>query len=59
MVLLWQRQEAQTITDVDYTDDIVLLAKAPAPADSLLHSLELAAGGIGLHVNTNKTVHVL
>ena len=42
---------AQTITDVDYADDIALLANTPTQAQSLLHSLEGAAGGIGLHVN--------
>ena len=44
---------AQTITNTDYTDDIALLANAPAQAETLLHSLERAAAGIGLHVNAN------
>ena len=39
---------------MDYTDDIVLLANTIAQAESLLHSLELAAGGIGLPVNAEK-----
>ena len=30
----------QTFTDVDYTDDIALLANTPAQAESMLHSLE-------------------
>ena len=30
----------QTITDANYTDDIVLLANSPAQAETLLHSLE-------------------
>ena len=46
---------AETIMNTDYTDDIELLANTPAQAESLLHSLELAAGDIGLYVNTNKT----
>ena len=55
----WQRKEAedtptQTITDADYVDDITLLVNAPAEAESLLHSLEWAAGGIGLHVKADK-----
>ena len=50
-----RRYPAQTITDVDYADDIVLLANTPAQAKSLLHSLERAAGGISLHVNADKT----
>ena len=47
------------ITDVNYTDEIALLANTPAQAESLLHSLEQAAGGIGLHDNADKNrVHV-
>ena len=30
----------------------------PAQVESLLHSLERAAGGIGLHVNADKTAHM-
>ena len=40
--------------DADYTDDIALLAHTSTQAKSLLHSLEQAAGGIGLHVNADK-----
>ena len=36
-------------------DDITLLANTPTQAESLLHFQEQAAGGIGLHVNANKT----
>ena len=39
---------AQTITDVDYADDIALLANTPAQADTQLLSLERVAGGICL-----------
>ena len=46
---------AQTITDADDTDDIALLANALAKAETLLHSLERAAAGIGLHVNAHMT----
>ena len=35
-----RRYHAQTITDVDYTDDIALLANTLALAEALLHSLE-------------------
>ena len=45
---------AWTITDADHTDDIARLANTPAQAESLLHSLEKAVGGIDLHVNTDK-----
>ena len=45
---------SQTITDADYTDDIGLLANTPAQAETQLLSLELAAAGIGLHVNAER-----
>ena len=50
-----RKYTGQTITDVDYANDITLLANTHAEAESLLHSLELAAGGIGFQVNTDKT----
>ena len=40
--------------DIDYTDDIALLANTPIQAESLLQCLEQAAGSIGLHVNAGK-----
>ena len=43
---------AKTITD--YADDIVILANTPNQAETLQHSLERAAAGIGLHVNAHK-----
>ena len=42
-----RRYIAQTITDVDYADDIALLANTLIQAETLLHSLEPAAAGIG------------
>ena len=62
MVLSWQKKEkkrrypAKTITDVDYADDIALLANTPAQAETLL--LEWAAAGIGLHINAHKTEYM-
>ena len=50
-----RRYPAQTITDVD---DIALLANTPARAESLLHSLDRAAAGIGLHINADKTEYM-
>ena len=44
--------------DADYTNDIVFLANTPIQAESLLHSLEQAAGSIGLHVNADKTEYM-
>ena len=49
---------AKTITDADYADDIALLANTPNQAETLLHSLEWAAEGIGLHVNAHKTEYM-
>ena len=53
-----RRYPAQTITDVDYANDIVILANTPAQAKSLLHSLEQAAAGIGFHVKADKTEYI-
>ena len=50
-----RRYPTKTITDADYADDIALLANTPHQAETLLHSLERAAAGIGLHVNAYKT----
>ena len=50
-----RRYPAKTITDADYADDISLLANTPNQAETLLHSLERAAAGIGFHVNAHKT----
>ena len=56
---VWSRRyPAQTITNVDYADDIALLANTPAQAKTLLHSLEWAAAGIGLHVNADKIEYI-
>ena len=49
-----RRYPAQTITDVDYADNIAHLANTPNLAESLLHSLELAVSHIGIHVNPDK-----
>ena len=46
-----KKYPAKTITNVDY---IANLANTPAQAETLLHSLEQAATGIGLHVNAHK-----
>ena len=53
-----KRYPTQIITDVDYTDDIALLANTPAQAETLLHSLEQAAAGIGLQVHRDKTEYM-
>ena len=46
------------ITFTIYTDDIAILANTPNQAETLLHSLERAAAGIGLHVNAHKTEYM-
>ena len=53
-----RRYTAKTITDADYADDIALLANTPNQAEMLLHSLEWAAAGIGLHVNAHETEYM-
>ena len=53
-----RRYPAKTITDADYADDIAIPANTPNQAETLLHSLERAAAGIGLHVNAHKTAYM-
>ena len=53
-----KRYPAQTITDVDYANDIALLAKTPARVETRLHGVERAAAGIGLHVNADKSEYI-
>ena len=53
-----RRYPAKTITDADNADDIVILANIPDQAETLLHSLERAAAGIGLYVNAHKTEYM-
>ena len=50
-----RRFPTRTITDADYDDDIAFIANTPAQTKSHLHSLEWTAGGIGLHINVDKT----
>ena len=53
-----RRYSAKTITDANYADDIAILANTPNQAETLLHSLERAPAGIGLHVNAHKTEYM-
>ena len=50
-----RRYPTKTITDDDYA---AILANTPNQAETLLHSLEGAAAGIGLHVNAHKTEYM-
>ena len=53
-----RRYPAKTITDADNADNIALLANTPIQAETLLHILDRAAAGIGLHVNAPKTEYM-
>ena len=53
-----RRYPAKTITDTNYADDIAILANIPNKTETLLHSLEQADAGIGLHVNAHKTEYM-
>ena len=50
-----RRYPTKTITDADNADDTAIQANAPAQAETLLHSLEQTAKGIGLYDNAHKT----
>ncbi len=52
------RYPTQTITDADNANEIALLANTPAQAETLLHSLERAAAGVGLHINAYKVSYM-
>ena len=64
MVSSWLRKEAkgtpqkQSQTPTTLIDDLALLENTPNQAETLLHSLERAAAGIGLHVNAHKTEYM-
>ena len=53
-----RRYPAKTITNADYADDIAILPNTSNQAETLLHSLEWSAAGIGLHVNAHKTEYM-
>ena len=53
-----RRYLAKTTTDAEYAEDIALLANTPNQAETLLHSLERATAGNGLHVNAHKTEYM-
>ena len=53
-----RRYPAKTNTDADYADDIAILANTPNQTETLLHSLERAAAGIGPYVNAHYTEYI-
>ena len=59
MALHWKRQDADgTPHKLLQTRTTQFLANKTAQAEFLLHCLEKAAGGIGLHVNAGKTEYM-
>ena len=53
-----KRYPARIITYTSFADDIAILANTLALAETLLLSLERTAGGIGLHVNADRTEYM-
>ena len=45
----------ETITDPEYTDNLVLLSNTHAQGEPLLHIPKQVAESIGLYMNSNKT----
>ena len=54
MVSHSRRQETDNTPHADYTDDLALITNMLTWAQSLLHNLEQAVGGIDLYTNANK-----
>lgn len=52
------RHPAVCLTDIDYADDLALLADTNSDAEKLLHILENAASEIGLYINCKKTKYI-
>ena len=48
----------RTLKGANYVDNLVHLSNTPARAKYLLHCLDQVATGIGLRVNSDKTVHI-
>ena len=46
------------MTNADNVDDIMILANTPDQNETLLHCLERATSGIGLHVDAHKTEYM-
>ena len=50
-----KRNPAQYLTDLDFSDDLTLIAKSISNAELLLHSLEEACSAVGHICNDSKT----
>ena len=46
------------VTNVDFADDLALMAESHSSAQALLSSLECAANSVGLYLNESKTEYV-
>ena len=53
-----RRYPTQTVTDSDYANYIALLANTPAQAKTLIHNLQWASAGLGLHLMSHKTEYM-
>ena len=53
-----KKQKIPRKNNADNADDLALLANTPNQTETLQHSLERAAAGIGLHVNAHKTEYM-
>ena len=62
MASSWRRKEQKVPCKNNYRrrlrDDIAILANTTDQAETLLHSLERAAAGIGVYVNAHKTEYM-
>ena len=52
------RYPSKHVTDVDFADDLALMADSHSSAQALLSSLECAANSVGLYLNESKTEYV-
>ena len=52
------RHPAQQLTDLDFADDLALIAELVEDAEALIESLERAAAPIGLYCNESKTEYI-
>ena len=52
------RNPSKHLTDLDFADDIALLADSLGNAQNLLLSLQQAAALVGLHINEDKTEYI-
>ena len=49
-----RRYPVKTVSDTNYVDELALIENTPSQVEFLQHTLEQAASGTGLHINSNK-----